>query len=1000
MKNLSQISPSNGSLLKATSLNVYYLAALVFLTLTAAVSYLGLRQINVQQDSNTILINVAGHQRALSVNIMLVSNLLVEEADSSKRMSLKKQLSDLITQMSAEHTHLINGTLPAGLSYPLSAEMKSLYFDESSALDRRVQEYLSWATELSTVPDTDLTTNHPIYVSMLAAWPDLLTALDNAVTLYGLEISARAAEARQQELVFLLACMGVGGLVTRYLFLSIQRNVQSDQLKLLSEIDNQRQAHQTLQRNETLYRLLARNLPNTGVLLFDQDLRYLVVEGAIMEQAGYPKETMEGKTFYEVLTPDAAHRLLPFYQAALAGHLTDFEFIGPQGLIYHIHSVPVKTDQGQLLGGMLTIHDITERKRAEETLREREHFIQRITATVPDIIYIFDVEEQRNIFTNREFGEVIGYSKEQIEQMGNQMLVNIMHPDDLVRFADQVKKLDQSAEGEALEIEYRMRSAKGDWRWFNSFDTVFARNENGAVTQILGVAHDIDRRKQTEEVLQRREHTIQQIAATVPDIIYIYDLELHSNVYANRPFGEAVGYDSDTIKAMGNDFMLKTMHPDDWPRFAEHFANLAQVADDTVLEFEYRMKTPQGTWCWLNSRDIVFTRDAEGHVAQILGVARDITEWKTAQDALRESEERFRQIAETVRSAFCIMSPDSRTTYYVSPAYETIWGHSLVDIYADPLAFTVAIHPEDRERVLRERKQHFSQGTYNVEYRIIRPDGVMRWINSRAYPVVNKDGVIERVISVSDDITERKEFEKQAFTIAVEREHIRVLSTFIQDTSHDLRTPLTVMTTSLYLLRKLTDPEKQAERIDQIEKQMNHLNRIIGDLHEMSKLDLVSQLQPDNMDLNRFVEDVSRAYVTSLSKKRIMLEIKRGADLPIILADVEQLKHALMNIIDNAMLYTEPGGAITISTACNEASVIIEVHDTGIGIAPEHHERIFDRFYKVDAARTSGRGGPGLGLSMVKRIVEIHGGEVEVKSTLGEGSSFRIYLPIASILDS
>lgn len=993
-------SPLADATLTASSIKPYYLAILALLVVIAAMSYGGLRQINLQQDANTALINVSGHQRAYSLNIMLLSNLLIQETDSAQRLSLQAQLADVVTQMQTEHTQLINGTLPGSFSSPLSPTMRAVYFESSPSLVQQLQDYWQHATRLSTAPDSALTDDNPDYEALLEAWPELLTNLDNAVTQYRLEISTRTVQANQQEIIFLLSLLGVALLITWYLFLTMQRNIQSDQLKLRNEIDQHREAHQLLLRNETLYRLLARNLPNTAVLLFDQDMRYLVVEGTIMDETGFTKDSMEGKTIYEVLPRETADRLVPFYQAALTGQNSDFEFTSAQGLNYQIHSVPIKADDNRIMGGMLTIHDVTEQRKAEATLRERERFIGQITDTVPDIIYIYDVREGRPIFENRSFGELLGYTAAQIEEMGNRFMRMTIDPDDLVRYGEHVRALAQIRDGESLEFEYRMKTAEGEWRWINSHNTVFLRNDDGSIAQILGVARDIDRRKQTEEVLKRSEYTIRQIATAVPDIIYIYDLNLRRNIYANRAFGEAIGYDAEAIEALGDAFMQTTMHPDDWARFPSHFETLANTPDNTIVEFEYRVKTPQGMWRWLNSRDIVFTREADGRVAQILGVARDITEWKTAQDALQESEERFRQIAETVRSAFCILSVDSRKTYYVSPAYETIWGHSLADIYADPLAFTVAIHPEDLERVLRERKEHFARGTYNIEYRIIRPDGATRWINSRAYPVVNPQGVVERVISVSDDITERKEFEKQAFAIALEREHVRVLSTFIQDTSHDLRTPLTIMTTSLYLLRKLTDPQKQTERIDQIEKQMNHLNRIIGDLHEMSKLDIVSHLQVSNLDVNWLVDDLFKHYQTLIHKKNQTLALHLTPDLPYIPVDGEQIKHALSNIIDNALLYTDTGGTITLSTTRDETSIIIAIQDTGIGIASEHMPRIFDRFYKVDAARTSGRGGPGLGLAMVKRIVEIHGGRIEVESTLGEGSVFRVYLPLVSILQN
>src|SRR5688572_27645695 len=209
MKTVSQPpNPPEGSSLKASPIKIYYLAALLILIFIAVANYIGLRQIHLQQNVNTVLINVSGHQRALAVNIMLVANLLVQEPDSTAQDTLQAQLADLIAQMQAEQMHLINGTLPGNLSYPLSPAMKAIYSDAPSALEQKVQDYLLWASRLSTAPASDLTVNNPDYAALLNAWPEMLKELDNAVTQYGLEISAQAAQANQQEIVFVLAVFG------------------------------------------------------------------------------------------------------------------------------------------------------------------------------------------------------------------------------------------------------------------------------------------------------------------------------------------------------------------------------------------------------------------------------------------------------------------------------------------------------------------------------------------------------------------------------------------------------------------------------------------------------------------------------------------------------------------------------------------------------------------------------------------------------------------------
>jgi PAS domain S-box-containing protein len=389
---------------------------------------------------------------------------------------------------------------------------------------------------------------------------------------------------------------------------------------------------------------------------------------------------------------------------------------------------------------------------------------------------------------------------------------------------------------------------------------------------------------------------------------------------------------------------------------------------------------------------IVPIKDDDGNISAGMIVLQNITQRKQSEIALRESEERFRQFVENIGSVFWMISPDTQEMIYVSPAYETIWGRPCQEMYENPLSFVKAIHPDDREKVLQERTEKLLKGLYNVEYRIIRPDGETRWIASRAYPIQNRQGEIYRIVGISEDITPRKEMEKQTFDITLEREYGRVLADFVRDTSHDLRTPLSIIHTSLYLLRKIDDPQKRIERLDTLEEQANHLDRLINDLQTMANMDISANLEKTEVNINQLVQDVINWYSNRSAEHghRIVWN-PRDHFLP-IQADEGELSHAFTNLLDNAILYTPDNGIITIETTQNGHETIISVSDNGIGIQQRHLEHIFERFYKVDAARPTGKSGPGLGLTMAKKIVEMHGGHIEVESIPGVGSTFRICL--------
>jgi PAS domain S-box-containing protein len=434
---------------------------------------------------------------------------------------------------------------------------------------------------------------------------------------------------------------------------------------------------------------------------------------------------------------------------------------------------------------------------------------------------------------------------------------------------------------------------------------------------------------------------------------------------------------------------FQVIHPDDRERVAEA---RKQAIGSEFPGIEYRIIRDDGSLRWIFAR-IFSIKDETQKIVRIAGVMEDITDRKEAEIALREGEERFREFADNIGSIFWMVTPDAKTMLYVSPAYETIWGRPYQEVYENPMAFADAIHPDDREAVLQDRTERLLKGLYNVEYRIIRPDGEVRWVASRGYPI-KRQGEIYRIVGITEDITTRKELEKQTFDMTLEREYGRVLANFVRDTSHDLRTPLTIMTTGLYLLRRTDDPQKRIQRIDTLETQVKHLHKVVNDLQTMANLDVSIDLNESLVNVNQLVQSVVDLYSPRIAEHGHRIDWRPGENIAPIEADAGELRHALSNLFDNAILFTPPGnGVITVTTSETLTETAISVGDNGIGIDERHVDDIFERFYKVDAARPSGKSGPGLGLTMARKIIEMHGGRIEVASIPGQGSTFKICLP-------
>ncbi len=242
------------------------------------------------------------------------------------------------------------------------------------------------------------------------------------------------------------------------------------------------------------------------------------------------------------------------------------------------------------------------------------------------------------------------------------------------------------------------------------------------------------------------------------------------------------------------------------------------------------------------------------------------------------------------------------------------------------------------------------------------------------------------------EIAERQRYEKQALSLAAEHKRAEVLSTFIQHASHEFRTPLSVMQTSLYLMNRASDPEIKARKLAQVEQQIGHINRLIDMLVTQATVDSSSPLQREQVSLNLVIHSCIDAVQERANENGLTVVTEMTHDLPSISADDELLNAAFSELIGNAIRYTTPGGKITVRTRLAEAYVCIEVSDTGVGISAEDLPHIFERFYRRDHAHTTP--GFGLGLSIAQRIIERHSGRIEVESAEGTGTTFRVLLPI------
>lgn len=356
--------------------------------------------------------------------------------------------------------------------------------------------------------------------------------------------------------------------------------------------------------------------------------------------------------------------------------------------------------------------------------------------------------------------------------------------------------------------------------------------------------------------------------------------------------------------------------------------------------------------------------------------------------ALRQSEGRFRQIAENLGRVLWLSTPDRQVLHYVSPAYEKIWGRSCDSLYANPASWWDAVVVEDREAVSGRARNKIIKEPYSLEYRILRPEGTVRWIRERGFPIKDYTRGDCGLAGIAEDITALKELEKQ-------REDLTAML------RHDMKTPLTIISGNTEMLladfRASLSPDA-AGMLKATQASADFLTKMIDDMST------VFSLESSSIPLKRSDEDITdlllevKANTAELARSKGLTytkDIQEG--MPRVPVDRLYLLRAVTNLVVNAINYTPVGGSVTLGASVQgsgaDRALVIFVTDTGPGIGGDEKARVFEMYYRSKTSK--GHKGSGLGLPIVKAVAEAHGGRVDLLSEPGAGSMFRICLPLS-----
>ncbi|HKX30960.1 MAG TPA: ATP-binding protein [Blastocatellia bacterium] len=398
--------------------------------------------------------------------------------------------------------------------------------------------------------------------------------------------------------------------------------------------------------------------------------------------------------------------------------------------------------------------------------------------------------------------------------------------------------------------------------------------------------------------------------------------------------------------------------------------------------------------------------------ARRIELDREISRRHQAEAAMRESEERFRQFAENIADVFWIGDLVSRRAIYVSPVYEKLWGRSSQAVYEDLKSWLETVHPEDRRRVEKAFHQIKKTGSFSEEYRIIRPDGTVRWIRDRGFSLHKEQGKVVRFASIAEDITdamnERQQVEAEREQVLQREQEAREMAEavsrakdeFIALVSHELRSPLNAMLGWARILKGgSVNADTLAHAVEVIERSARAQQKLIEDLLDAARIIKGKlRLETRPVDIVQVVESATDALRPAAEAKGIELRMAIRENNSIITGDPDRLQQVVWNLLSNAVKFTPEGGQVEVQLERADPYIEIAVSDTGKGIHRDFLPYLFNRFHQGDGSGTHRHGGLGLGLALVRHITELHGGTITAESEgEGRGAIFKVRLPLRAL---
>ena len=776
---------------------------------------------------------------------------------------------------------------------------------------------------------------------------------------------------------------------------------------ILRDISDRKQIESQLIESEAKFRRLVEG-GNDLIWSADQYGVFTYLSPQFKDMFGWESDEWIGRAFIDLVHPDDISSLFADYvqtlQAGQKLNIAEFRHQHQDGryIWMRINTTPVFNSEGVIIGYQGILTNINDRKQTELLLQDLSARLELALQSAQIGIWEWDIVTNALIWDDRMY-KLYGVNPADFSG-AYEAWINGMHPDDLpIALEDSRQALSGEKE---YNTEFRVVLPNGSLRNLKAH-AVIQRNEQGEPLRMIGLNYDMTERKQAELALQESQSFIQKIADASPNILYLYDIQEQRNVYTNREIFSTLGYSPEAIQAMGENFALNLLHPDDLQTVLPEYYDKMEVAQEgDIVEAEYRMRHVNGEWHWLHSRDAVFSRDAEGRVKQTIGTAEDISDRKL----LEQSQNRLHAMLEAATD-YILISDSSGKTIWHNTALKQLRG-----LDNDPMTprSPIDYHPQWVVDFLCQQAVPIAiaNGSWIGETALLDTEGREIPVSQLLLAHKSPQGEVEFFSTIMRDMRFQKEYEQQLERTNAELlRATRLKNEFLATMSHELRTPLNSilgMTEALQEEVFGSVNERQTKALKTVEQSSYHLLTLINDILDVAKIEAGQvELIYTKTSINQLCQSCLAFVKQHALQKHIQMDVKIDPHLPDILLDERRMRQVLINLLNNAVKFTPEGGQVNLEVSRqadletqNRSWLRFSIIDTGIGIAPANTPKLFQPFVQIDSALNRKYEGTGLGLALVKQIVDLHKGKVRLISELDVGSCFMIELPYETALPS